>query len=277
MIAPCALVGLVLALGSRASAASEACPARIVFWPSDQSGNGAAIYDYELAALTERAVDATIIADTNHGWFAWTVKGVPIQGKTYLVKQTPFHYIYKSAASPTLTVEFPANTSVNHAWVTRASTMGESVFGWDSKGKVTCDLPDLSKQGIKPELVEIHHADDPAPLHAPDRVVANPTSPPLPPAACKVPFSSASVPAVMQPMFPDSLVGIVSEPAATILYVAIDGNGTLADTWILASSGYAQMDYAALAAARQSRYAPATAYCRPVGGVYMVIEAFDPS
>jgi TonB family protein len=270
------LVGLGLASRSQAYAASEACPARILFWPAGQSASDRAIYNYELDALTERTVNATIIADTNHGWFGWTVQSVPVERKTYLVKQKPFHFTYKSAASQTLTVEFPANTLVSHAWIASASTSDESTFGWDLKGKVSCDLPDVSKQGIKPAAVEVHHPGDAAPLPPPGPAVATPVSQPFPPSSCKTPFSAASVPGVMQPWFPAGLVGVVRDPSAVILFVAIDENGRLADTWILASSGYAQMDDAALRATRQSRYTAGTAYCRSVGGVYMVVEEFDP-
>jgi outer membrane biosynthesis protein TonB len=72
------------------------------------------------------------------------------------------------------------------------------------------------------------------------------------------------------------LVSILAQPVETTLYVAIDENGKLVDTWVLAGSGYPTIDAEALNAARLSRYDPATSYCRQVGGVYVVDEIFTP-
>lgn len=274
VLLPVAFVGFMLASTLRASAASESCPASIEFWPGSQSTNGASTYNYDLSALTDRTVDATIIADTNDGWFAWSVRGVSVQQKRYLVKSGPLHYTHRIAMSPTLAVEVPAGTIIKHAWVTSASTQGETVFGWDRRGTVPCELPDVSKQGIKPNAVEIRGSNDVAPAPAPAAVVAAPAAAPFAPSDCKEPFSPAKVSDVMQAEYPPSLIGIVTGPEATAVYVAIDDKGTVADTWIAASSGYAAMDDAALRAARQSGYAPATAYCRHVGGVYIVLEEF---
>ncbi len=268
---------LLVSLMGRAHAASETCPARLMFWPSGQGpATTATRYDFVLRALSERSVDATIIADTDKGWFEWAVHATPLQRKAYLVKGQQFQYTYRTAESAILTVLFPVDTAVRHAWVATAKTSGEKIFGWDAKGAFNCDIPDLSKQGVKPEMVELHDPHDPSPVAATDASEAAPIAEPFAPTTCKVPFSTASLPGVVQPAVPDSLVGILAQPAVAILYVAISDKGKLVDTWILAGSGYPALDAAALNATRLSRYDAATAYCRHVGGVYTVVDEFTP-
>ncbi len=165
---------------------------------------------------------------------------------------------------------------IRHAWVASAKTNGEKIFGWDAKGVFNCEVPDVSRQGVKPEMVQLHGPLDPSPVTATDVSAAVPIAESFAPTTCKVPFSTASVPGVVEPAVPDSLTGVLAQPAVAILYVAISDKGKLVDTWILATSGYPALDAAALNATRLSRYDAATAYCRHVGDVYIVVYEFTP-
>jgi hypothetical protein len=271
------VVLLVVVFRARADAASESCPATLFFWPQAAGHQTAAgLYSYEFTALTERSVDVTAIADTNAGWYEWSVRDVPIRPITVAVRGHDFHYTYKTAESAALTVQFPANVVVQHAWVTNAKTTGETLFGWDTRGDYTCEVPDLTNKGRNPDADNAPGAERAPAQSVRAPAVATPSSAPFPASACKSPFSSGSVSAVMHPLFPDALVGRVVDPTETVLYVAIDDVGRLIDAWVLAGSGYSTMDLAALSAARRTTYVPATSYCRHVGGVYVVQEEFTP-
>jgi hypothetical protein len=276
LLLPFWAIVLTVVCASPARAVSEACPATLFFWPQRDAPSAVSTYDYELTALTERSVDATMLADTDRGWYEWSVTQVPIPRRTFAAAGPDFKYTYKSAESVVLSVQFPTNLVVRHAWVTRAEATGESVLGWDAKGSYRCDVPDLTNKDRKPAAIEIHRPENPTLPPAGPPVVATAAAAPFPPATCKSPFSSASVPRVVNPHFPDALVSILAQPAETTLYVAIDENGKLVDTWVLAGSGYPAIDAEAQNAARLSRYDPATSYCRQVGGVYVVDEIFTP-
>ena len=68
-------VAVLLSTRDKGVAATEFCPAEVdlVSPVGEQMGNLALTYVYELRALTARSVSAAIIADTDEGWFTWSV------------------------------------------------------------------------------------------------------------------------------------------------------------------------------------------------------------
>jgi len=258
----------------RAYAMTELCPAQAVtFTPQEAASGSAATYTYAVSAMTPRTLSATLLADTDHGWFTWTVRNVELvkthvtltnQGRSIVVK-------YVAADSPRLTVTFPQAVVLRHAWVSDASTTGEKVFGWDSRGDFRCRVPDFG-QG-KVQNGELRVADDlPAP---PPPALAEPAPAPFPAATCAKPFVDAGAEA-LHPEFPDSLRerGDIAWPLVVMVYVTIDENGHLIDASILAKSGYELVDAEALRAARQSSYYSGTSYCQHVPGSYVVMAEF---
>ncbi len=269
---------VIVASRESARAVSEACPATLYAPHTVQSGSAAsAKYDYSLSAFSERSIDAVMVADTNKGWFAWSVSDVPLMRSVYLIKERGFQYRYRRAESGDLSVLFPADVVITHAWVARAKTTGETILGWDARGMVDCEVPDLTNQGAIP-ISEIVSETKPVPSKVPQpEPIAYSIAPPFPATNCKTPFALATVPGVVQPKFPDSLVGIVVQPAVVVVVVAIDASGNLVDSWILAGSGYPAMDAEATNAVKLSRYEPSTAYCHHIPGTYTIIEEYTPS
>lgn len=260
-----------------ADAATEFCPAQLVSaLPS--SPVASAWYYYRLRALGPRVVEGTIVADTDAGWFRWKQQAVQLTRTTYTMIARRYRARFVSAASPVLTVDFPQPVAVRHAWLISAKAHDDRTFNWDARGEVTCDPADFASLDTPgPDVMErTPNANDPTPAPAPPMTTAVPSSAPFPPATCAQPFVVATVTKAEQPDYPISLR---NDPPAgvSVIYVAVDSAGRLADAWIFKSSGYPSMDYEALIAARRSQYAPPISYCRPVGGTYLFQADFEPN
>ena len=69
-------------------------------------------------------VDATLIADTDRGWFAWNVAGVPLVSVTRMDQAGTWPVPYKAWSSRDLSVAIPGDVVVKHAWVTNGRATG---------------------------------------------------------------------------------------------------------------------------------------------------------
>jgi TonB family protein len=262
-----ALVTAVALSHATARAATEFCPAELFELRSAPSDT-VSTFHYRLSALSPRTVDATLIADTDRGWYAWQQPGVQLVKTTLAYKARAVRARYARAESGDLSVSFPPGLRVNHAWVTAAQTYGESGFGWDEKGKVTCAPPSLEPaRRTTASIAPDPQPGDPTPPPATAAVIATPSQPPFEKETCDKPFASARVTDAMRPTYPD--VPLPVPYASVLVYVAVDENGKLEDHWIFVSSGVRAFDEAALRAAGGSRYAPAVSYCYNVAGLYL--------
>jgi TonB family protein len=275
-----ALCVMLAASASRAVAATEFCPAKLVGPHTKSSGQGSAVWYYRLTALGPRVVEGTIIADTDAGWFTWNQRPVQLTRTTYTMTAPLFKTQFAVAGSPELSVSFPQPVAIRDAWVTKASTHGDENLTWNARGEVTCDLPDFAGfDGSGPNVTQrTPNASDPTPAPAPPMAPAVASSAPFPPATCAQPFRVATVTKAAEPSYPQSLQQ--NAPASrkvSVIYVAVDPHGQLADAWLFASSGYPAMDAEALNAARRSQYLAPISYCRPVGGTYLFAADFEPN
>jgi len=94
----------------------------------------------------------------------------------------------------------------------------------------------------------------------------NPASPTPPP--CTTPHMDAMLTRTVQPKYPES----AREQGATgtvQVKVSLNPSGGVISTSIYKSSGNAELDQAALVAARESTYSPEIEDCQPVGGTYL--------
>ncbi len=106
----------------------------------------------------------------------------------------------------------------------------------------------------------------PATTQAP--AIATPTPKP----ACSAPDIPAKTIDAISPQAPPD----VQNTAATAkIKVDLDASGSVVGTSVYASTGSAQLDRAALDAARESRYAPEEKNCRNVGGSYLFTVDFQ--
>jgi len=102
----------------------------------------------------------------------------------------------------------------------------------------------------------------------------NPESPTPP--ACARPHMDARITRVVEPDYPNS----AREQGATgtvLVKVSLNPSGGVKSTSIYKSSGNAELDQAALAAAHESTYSPEVEDCQPVGGTYLFRASFSKS
>jgi protein TonB len=104
------------------------------------------------------------------------------------------------------------------------------------------------------------------------------TAPPgTPKPACKTPYQDATVVNQAQPEYPDAARDLGLGEVQVAVTVTIGPSGNLIDAKVTQSAGNMSLDNAALAAARQSTYAPKIVNCQPTTGSYYFKVTFDPN
>ena len=104
------------------------------------------------------------------------------------------------------------------------------------------------------------------------------TAPPgTPKPACKTPYQDATVVNQVTPEYPDQARDLGLGEVQVAVEVTISPSGSLVDAKIAQSANNMSMDQAAIAAAKQSTYAPKVVNCQPVQGDYLFRVTFDPN
>jgi TonB family protein len=93
---------------------------------------------------------------------------------------------------------------------------------------------------------------------------------------CTGAYHTARVIAARSPMYPVSAVALHLPKKTVYVAVTIDAMGSLVQSKIWRTSGNAAMDAAALEAARESTFAPATRKCAPVTSKAAMRFVFNP-
>lgn len=102
------------------------------------------------------------------------------------------------------------------------------------------------------------------------------------PAASPAPGGSAcpetqpSVVKAADPVYPAATMKFVQSPISVQVMVMVSNTGSVASAAIAQSSGYADVDAAALKAAMASSYKPRTVDCKPAQGLYLFNASFTP-
>jgi hypothetical protein len=248
----------MLACPARAEARTEFCPAAVSYAPAvaaDAAGRSAGLV-FDLASQSPRTiVSATIVADTDGGWYSWDVASLPLTGTIPRVR------------SASLVVDFPAAVFVRHAWLLHARTAGDA-FGWQALGDVPCGIPAFGGAASR--------AGKALPDDGLQHVTATPIAP-LFSTECPHPFMQASITHVVPPIFPriypPYLIGV---SYTSQIEVAVGQNNAILDAWVYKSSGIPVLDASALSAARATTFASATSYCQKAEGYYLFRADFQP-
>lgn len=150
----CAVLGAFVSCCATARAETEFCPGKVAaIEASAGAGVPSTEFSYVLDAKSARTLDdAAIVADTDHGWYRWSIANVPLQ----MTSQAASHrgpagmvnYTYKFAQSTRQLVAFPEALLVRHAWITSARSDDENVFGWGKRGEFACEVPTFPNRGI---------------------------------------------------------------------------------------------------------------------------------
>jgi Gram-negative bacterial TonB protein C-terminal len=292
VIAACALLAVLWFGAAKADALTEFCPAVVA---NVESIGGADVpsteFSYVLDAKTARTVDdAAIIAETDQGWFQWSVANVALQKTSETeARRGPtgvmLTYTHVLARSGRQMVVFPGAVFVRHAWITSARSSDETLIGWGKQGEFACGIPAFPNHGIGAgELTHVKSRTAtavPAPVESAlpplsDGVVrALPASIPFEGVECATPFREVRVTVPISPNYPSLLRGSVHADTSVIVDVAVDEDGHVLDTALRAGSGYGAFDTEGLRVARASTYSGAVSYCQKVQGEYIFTATFE--
>ncbi|MBV8724469.1 MAG: hypothetical protein JO078_10380 [Candidatus Eremiobacteraeota bacterium] len=129
---------LCLAPSGKASAAEvEFCPAVLGGYHIFGEAN-AGLISFYVWAESARSVSANVIVEGETDWYTFQFKDVAVlpdvahyQSPTVRFDRTLYH-------SKPLYVRFPASERIVRWWIYDAIATGDSKFGWDKQGDVTC-------------------------------------------------------------------------------------------------------------------------------------------
>lgn len=208
---------------------------------------------YELASGRMNTIQAaSMLADTDHGWFQWIVQEVGMH--EVLKVDDTLHRSVTRIQSPTLSVEFPLAVMVRHAWVISAKRLDGLAATPNTVSDYTCLPPAYGGRGnisdaqvVRGESYDSSNASpNPAPKPDTDVAVARPIATPYS-MDCKDPVK-----------------------------VLVGNNDNLIDVAIYHSSGRTDVDRAALSAANASGFTSAVAYCQKVPSASVFWSEFSP-
>lgn len=289
-----AVVAAVISLLAWAHAIASAseveyCPARVLVErvgtatpePS-ASPQPATMFAVRLDAASARSVRGVVGFATSDGWYQVPIPETALAATQEQWRDTTVEFKRLGFVSRPLFVSFPKPVTIASSYMMSASTVGESVFGWDTKGTVECSPSTDGRKGPKqwhPAFGRepLHQISptfglEPPPVSAAEIHAATIAS--VPDTTCAVPFADARVSEIVTPAYPYSLRDSGIQFAQTIVAVAVSATGKLDDAWIFAPSGYTPFDLSALTAVRRSSYEPARAFCQNVPGIYLFVSDF---
>jgi hypothetical protein len=251
-----ATLAILLACGARAQARTEFCPAEVLYSPAvaaDAAGRSASAVFSLYSESPRTIVSATIVADTDGGWYTWDVANLPLTGTIPQVR------------SELLVADFPKAVFVRHAWIIHVRTAGDA-FGWQTLGEVSCGIPSFGVPVAGPQK--------PLPVGGLQHVKATPIAP-LYSTECPHPFAPAILKHAARLYYPS--FAAQDQWFSAQIAVAVGQNDAIADAWVYKSSGNVAMDKNALSAALASSYASAISYCQKAEGIYLFRADFNPS
>lgn len=254
------LIAAMVFCRAAARAELEFCPGHVRgVEPVAAATAGSSTFQYKINALSPRLLDASIVADTDHGWYGWNVTGVSLRTSS------------DGAVSRPLIVGFPNDLVVRHAWITEAKTSGESVLHWDAQGEVKCEVPAFDANPVTTHNRAALPSPEPGTSLAAHAV---PTAAPFTAQTCAAPFVDAKVePAQAETPASVRDTGVTVK---SVIAVAIGSDGKLIDAWTYRTSGYPDVDEASKRAARLSKYSSPISYCRHVPGMSLFNVMMSP-
>ena len=266
-----ALLLLVLFNAAAARAAAEFCPAQasVPIPVGATFGAPATRYSYQLTAPTQRSVSATLIADTDRGWYTWNVGDVVLAATQRTFADRAFPPLpYTIAASPSLAVAFPVPVTIAHAWIVSARARSSLFLSWNGLGVWQCDVPAFDGPSDRKPADDAVATAPPAAQYP--LAIAIATEPPFAIGTCAHEFALATVLKAEAPVYaPTQLDALSAASHFAAVQVAVDSDGQALDAWIWATSGNSAFNRASVVAALGSTYSGAISYCRPVKGTYL--------
>lgn len=256
----------------------EFCPARLDAFRAFRGAHDGLISFY-VAAESARSVSANVIVQTDRDWYTFQFKDAALvpdlahyQSSTVRFDKTLYH-------SKPLYVQLPPGERILRWWIYDATSIGDSTFGWDSRGDVTC-FPPPEGDSKFPPLADAPKRTNPGndllKPPGPSNTILTVSKIPQPAdiTECAKPFVPATVVRAFQPSWPPSVPRLTAA-VVTEIEVAINADGSLAGAWVYKPSGYPDIDVEALKAAELSKYHGGIALCKPAPGNYLFRADFE--
>jgi hypothetical protein len=255
----------------------EFCPARLDALHAFRGANDGLVSFY-VAAASARSVSANVIVQGESSWYTFQFKDAALVPDLAHFQSHAVRFDRMLYHTKPLYVQLSPGERVLRWWIYDAISTGDSVFGWDDRGDVTCFPPPEGDTKIPPLAdvpKRVNPRNDLAQLPGPsDTVLASSKiAPPADITECAKPFVPASVVRAFQPSWP-ATVPRLSATVVSEIEVAINANGSLAGAWVYTPSGYPELDLEALKAAELSKYHGGIALCKPAPGSYLFRAAF---
>ena len=256
----------ILAAGARARAETvEYCPAQLA---SPAQVVAPRLIALQLESDGPRSVSGSLFVESAAGWYqadfsdvalAQTSVSGGLKGATYT--RHPFR-------SSMLYVQLPAASAILGVFIVQAQATGDPAYGWNARGMVACDSPPNPAPALAApffgEPVVMYALPKPASLV----LQAQPIPRPLGYArTCPKPFADADIRSSATMSFDPASIGVLGK-FGMYVRVAVSDSGRVDGAWPIASSGYPQLDKAAVELAVRSTYRPAISYCAPVRSYY---------
>ena len=269
--------------GERAIAAKvEFCPAHLdAYHAFDGTNDG--LVSFYVAAESARSSSANVIVQGERGWYTFQFQNAALLADVAHYKSHTVKFDRTLYHTKPLYVRLPAGERIVRWWIYDATSLGDTVFGWDKRGDFTC----LPEPDANPNAKVRDIPDPPQRVNATNDLEALPAAGAtvLPAYAiatpgdmtkCLNPFVSSTVTRAVSPLYPASARWLATNVTSEI-EVAINADGSLAGAWVYTPSGIPAIDAAALRSAEISTYSKGIAMCRPAPGTYLFRADFDPN
>jgi len=193
------------------------------------------------------------------------VPEVPITGHQVILTSSLETATRVDFYSQPLAIHFAAPVTIQRIWMAEAKATGDGAFGWEARGRVPCDPDEVASPGDH-RPARYHSR-----LAKPESPVTLALAAPVPEETplgldCPHPFVGAKIRRVQEPVMP---YGVAYQDNVATVELAIDARGHAVDAWPYVPSPYRTVNDATVAAALESTYEPAIAFCRPVPGLYL--------
>ncbi len=261
-------------------AETEYCPAFVVQTQllDVRPGGKYTLFAYRLQAASARAVSGAVAVKTSTGWFTLPFSDVKLTERDEQWQSPTTVFKRRAFVSAPLYARMPEDVSVVGQFVEEAEASGDSVFGWDAKGRVQCAVPTgfiTHKSFPKDGLSQQNPIDEPGPPVAGTAIATASITTAPGDESCPIPFADATVTMPMQPQYPRDLQ-VDGVTGTTYAAVAINADGKPDDVWVWGTSAYGPIDRETLRAARLSRYRSETSFCAPAPGIYLFRADYRP-
>lgn len=268
---------LCVAFFAAPAESKEYCPAELSHAVAIHAGKDG-LYSASLLGERERLVSATVMAQTDKGWYSIEIPEIATNEYVEHFKLKTVAFDRAAVMSPPFYVQFPTNAGLLRHWYvlnaqsyTPDDAFPNQVVACGPQGETSIDS--LSFSGLHDVYEPTNEPFDWTKPPAATSMVLHAKQTDAPHFDCAQPFQQAKV----QPKTPRWPSGIeIYQPTVVLVRLSINDRGGVDDAKLWVPSAISRIDEAAVAAATQSSYRAPIGLCHPVPGHYLFRAFFSP-